>query len=131
MFEKFKPTNYKTVCMEWISNFHERHMKPAEEGLTDLQKELFEVKWTNTRDKLGADIEGNSAQSALRAHQILLGEDCKETSVLDHLDHSNLEGNKKILSEAFEGGPVGDFNKRQNDPNEMQGVENIPATRAD
>ena len=31
----------------------------------------------------------------------------------------------------MEGGPVGDFNKRHGDNQEIQGVENIPATRGD
>ena len=62
------------------------------------------------------------------AHYILTG---KGRTALDHLGQNSKEGNSKILSEAMEGGPADDFNKRHNDMNEMAGVENIEATRGD
>lgn len=37
----FKPSNIQIMLRDWISNFHEEFMMPAESELSDLQRELF------------------------------------------------------------------------------------------
>ena len=58
-------------------------MKPAEDDLSPLQKELFEVSWSGCRDKLGPDIEGDMTKSILESHKILNCDCCEKKSVLD------------------------------------------------
>ena len=106
-YNAFKPSSRMNVIRDWISDFHEKYMRPAEEELTDLQKELFEVGWSNSRAKLGADIEGSITKSILETHKILQPNSADQTSVLDNLkkkddaEQNNEEGKQKDKFEEF------------------------------
>ena len=62
---------------------------------------MFEVKWADCREKLGADIEGSMTKSILESHKILDCQCCEKKSVLEKSDKERgddepmLEGNGK------------------------------------
>ena len=69
-YSGFKP-NYKQAMRDFIQYFHETFMMPFEHGLNQTQRELFEVGWSNCREKLGADIEGSMTKSILESHKTI------------------------------------------------------------
>ena len=81
------------MIRDWISNFHREYMVPAEEHLTDLQREIFEVQWSDTRSKLGPDIEGSMTKSILESGNILSGK-----GVSKHTDTEMAERKDKVTA---------------------------------
>lgn len=111
---------------------------PAESELSELQKELFEVPWSNCREKLGADIEGSMTKSALEAHKILACECCSQTTVIENIEeHQRRQSPNKATEQSQKEGPGGgrrqnvEEGKRRDRFEEYQGVESITASRED
>ena len=40
---------FQLVLYEWLRGFHERHLADLEHNLSQIQQELFLVKWHDTR----------------------------------------------------------------------------------
>ena len=57
---------------DWVDVFHQNYMKPAEDDLTPLQKEIFEVSWEGCRDMVGLNTEGDVTKSNLESHNKIL-----------------------------------------------------------
>ena len=134
LYDSYKPTNYQIMLRDWISNFHEMHINPAEEQLSETQRDLFEVKWADCRQKLGADIEGSMTKSALEAHKIVLkdagvSQDKQTTTVMDYLE----EQNQQAAKEGAGAPRTREEGKRQQRDRfeEYQGIESIEADRQD
>ena len=51
---------------EWVDDFHHNYMKPAEDDLSPLQKEIFEVSW---------DVE---AGYSLKKNKKVSWKDCRD-----------------------------------------------------
>ena len=76
LYSLCKPS-YSTVMRDFIMYFHENFMMPYENRLSEKQLQIFEVKWANCREKLGADIEGSMTKSILECHKIIGCDCCK------------------------------------------------------
>ena len=72
-------------------------MMPYENGLSEKQLQIFEVKWADCREKLGADIEGSMTKSILECHKIIGCECCDKNSALD--DISTIKAKKLKVKE--------------------------------
>ena len=70
--------DFKMLMFKWLRGFHKRHLKDLEDNLNVIQAKLFIVKWKDTREKLGCDIEGEMTESILNASRILEGKNYKE-----------------------------------------------------
>ena len=79
--EIMRPKNeadFAVILKKWLRGFHKRHLKDLEDNLNKIQAKLFIVKWKDTREKLGCDIEGEMTESILNASRILEGKNYKE-----------------------------------------------------
>ena len=100
-------------------------MMPAESSLTPLQKEIFEVKWSNCREKLGADIEGSMAKSMLECQKILGCNCCSSETVLEEIER------KKEAKKQLAAGDQNNGITKNQIVDEGQGVETVIASRED
>ena len=74
---EFRPKtdeDFQMILYRWLRRFHKRHLAGLEDKLNQDQKDLFIVKWKDTREKLGADLEGGMTNSLLNASKILQGD---------------------------------------------------------
>ena len=81
MAEILRPKNeadFELILRKWLRGFHLRHLKDLECNLNKIQRKLFIVKWKDTREKLGCDIEGEMTGSIFNASRILEGKNYKE-----------------------------------------------------
>jgi len=109
---------FQSFVSDWFVEFHKEYMRPAEDDLSELQRELFQVDWANCREKLGADIEGNMTRSVLESHKILKCTCCKPESALD-----------QIARKARENLDAGEGPAKRINLDENHDVDQIPASR--